>query len=80
MLNGREGLKEELQMKSIITSGFEAYHHNSFRGSRKEADEESDATEAPSTVWMETIKGVKSVDALGLTQVQVDQKVGVSEI
>ena len=80
MLNAREALKEELQIKSIVTSGFEVYNHNSFQISRKEADVESDATEAPSSVWMQTIRGEKSADALGVTQVQVDRKVAVTAI
>ena len=80
MLNGREGLKEELQMKSIVTSGFEAYNHSGFRVSKKDADVESDATGAPSSVWMETIRGSKTPDAFGSAQIQVDQKVVVSEV
>ena len=80
MLNGREGLKEELQMKSIVESGFEAYNHNSFRVSKKETDVESDATGAPSSVWMETIRGSKTPDAFGSAHIQVDRKVVVSDI
>jgi len=80
MLNAREGLKEELQMKSIVTSGFEAYNHNTFRVSKKEADEDSEATEVPPSVWMETIKGRKSADLLEAARIQVDRKVVVSDI
>ena len=80
MLNAREALKEELQIKSIVTSGFEVYNNNSFQVSRKEADVESDATKAPSSVWMETIRGEKSTDALGVAQVQADRKAVVTAI
>jgi len=58
MLNAREALKGELQMKSIVTSGPEVYNRNSFRVSRKEADGERDATEFPSSVWMETVREI----------------------
>ena len=75
MLNAREGLKEELRMKSVTACAFEVYNHNSFQVSRKEAD---DATEAPQSVWMETIRREKSADALGAAQVQVDRKVMVA--
>jgi len=46
MLDAREALKEELQMKSIVTAGFEVYNRNSFQVSREVADGELDATEA----------------------------------
>jgi len=80
MVNAREALKEELQMKSIATSAFEVYNRNSFQVSRKEADVESDATEAPSSVWMGAIRGEKSADTLGAAQVQVNRKVVVAAI
>ena len=57
MLNAREALKEELQMKSIVTSGFEVYNYNSFQVSRKEADGERDATEVPPSARTKTIRG-----------------------
>ena len=70
-------------MKSIITSGIEAYDRtdlrNSFHVAKKEGDAESDATEAPSTVWMETIRG-KTADALEVARIQADRKVVVSDI
>ena len=78
MLNAREGLKEELRMKSIATCAFEVYNHSSFQVSKKEADGESDATGAPPSVWIETIRREKPVDALGVAQVQVDRKVVVA--
>ena len=58
MLNAREALKEELQMKSIVTSGLEVYNWNSFQVSKKEADGGRDATEVPSSVWMKTIREI----------------------
>jgi len=80
MLDAREALEEELQMRSIVTSGSEGYNRNSFRVSREVADGESDATEVPSSVRMETIRGEKSTDALGVAQIQVDRKVVVTTI
>ena len=71
---------EELQIKFIVTSGFEVYNRNSFQAPRKEADVEGDATKDPSSVWMETIRGEKSADALGVAQIQVDHKVVVTAI
>jgi len=75
VLNAREALEEELQLKSIATRAFEVYNHNSFRVSREVAHGESDATEVPSSVWMKTIKGEKSADALRVARIQVDRKV-----
>jgi len=60
--------------------GSEAYNHNSFHASREGADGESDATEVPSSVWIETVRGEKSADALGVARIQVDRKVVVTAI
>lgn len=80
MLNGREALKEELQMKSIVTSGFEVYNRNSFHASRKDVDGESDATGVAPSVWMETIKGGKPAESIEVARIQVDRKVAVADI
>ena len=48
MLSAREASKEELQMKSIVTSGLEVYNRNSFRVPREVVDGESGTTEVPS--------------------------------
>jgi len=45
-------------MKSIVTFGFEVHNRNSSQVSRKEADVEGDATEVPSSAWMETIREI----------------------
>jgi len=83
MLNGREALKDELQMKSFSMSGFGTQNpthlDHALRSSRKAPDGESEI-EIPQSVWISTIKGGKSVDTLGITQIQIDQKVVVSDI
>jgi len=85
MLNGREALKDELQMKSFSASGFGSYNRtqldNTFRVSRlsKKGSSEETEIEVPQSVWMEPVKGGKSADTLGVTQIQVDQKIMVSD-
>jgi len=83
MLNGRESLKAELQMKSFSASclGTHGPTHldGAFRLSKKGTDRESQI-EVPQSVWISTIKGGKSMDTVGIAQIQVDQKVVVSEI
>jgi len=83
MLNGREALKDELQMKSFSMSGFGTQNpthlDHALRSSRKVPDGESEI-EIPQSVWISTIKGEKSMDTLGITQIQIDQKVVVSDI
>ena len=73
-LNRHKELKEELQIKSIIKSSFKAYNHNSFCILKKEPDVESDVTGAPSSFWIETIRGSKTPDKFGSTYIQIDQK------
>lgn len=82
MLNGREALKRELEIKSIPTSGFETYSRdhldNDFHAMEKGVDGNSDATGAPSTVWMDTMSGRNPADTLGIAKVRVDRNVVIS--
>ena len=83
MLNGREGLKKELEIKSIAASGFGTYNHTRLDGAfriSKGTDVEADGIEITKGVWMETVQGGNSAEALGVTQIQVDHKVVVSEM
>ena len=85
MLNARNALKRELDMKSFITSGGLGTFHrtpqdNVIYVSKKGGDEEPNAIEIPQRVWMDTIKGGNSLEALGIAQIQVDQRVVVSNI
>ena len=82
MLNGREGLGEELKTKFFVTPGFvESCNHadpnDNIHVSRKRPDGGSDVTEAPLSMWMDTVKSRTSADALRSAQIQVDQGVVV---
>lgn len=83
MLHGRENLKKELEVKSIVTSAFGTdigtRLDNPFHTQRKGSDGET-AVEVPQGIWMNTIKGGKSRDPFGIAQIQVDQRVVVSDI
>lgn len=83
MLNGRENLKKELEIKSIVTSIPGADHtrvDNPSHVSRKETDRDSDTFEGTQGIWVNAIKGRRSGDAFGIGQIQIDQKVEVSDI
>ena len=78
MLNGRETLREELQMKFIAKSDFGSYNHtnqSSFHVAMEGPSGESDVTDIPTSMWMDTVRGVSSADALRATQIQVEQRV-----
>jgi len=78
MLNGRGALKDELQMKSFATSEYNRTRlDNVFRVSKKGTDGET-GIDVPQSVWVDT-RG-RSVDMLGITKIQVDQRVVVSDI
>jgi len=83
MLNGRETLREEFPMKFIVASGLGSRNHDNPENisyvSREGPNGEYDATELPPS-WMNTIKGRNSADALRIAQIQVDQKIVVSNI
>jgi hypothetical protein len=83
MLHGRENLKKELEIKSIVTCAFETGNsiqmNNPFSASRKESDGET-AVAIPPSIWVNTIKGRRSGDAFGIAQIQVDKKVVVADI
>lgn len=71
-------LREELQMKFIVESGFGSYNHtdhSSFRVAIEGPSGECDVTDVPTSMWMDTVKGVSSADALRATQIQAEQKV-----
>ena len=57
---------------------FRSIKPQQFPVSRKEADVESDATEVPSSAWIEIRE--KPADALGVARIQVDRKVAVTAI
>lgn len=82
MLHGREGLKKELEIKSIVTSvlGLDncSRAENPFPP-RKGSDGET-VIGVPPGVWTNTIKGRKSPDTFGIGQIQVDQTVVLSDI
>jgi len=84
MLHAREGLKKELEMKSIVTSVLEIGNSNQanepFSSSTKAADEETDTIKFARGIWMGPIKGSKTVDTPGIARIQVDQRVIVSDI
>jgi hypothetical protein len=84
MLHAREGLKKELEMKSIMASALEIDDSNhaddAFRSSRKAADEEIDVIGISRGIWLETIKGGKSGETPGVARIQVDQRIIVSDI
>lgn len=84
MLHAREGLKKELEMKSIAVSLLEIDDTNpaddAFRSSKKAADEETDVIGISRGIWLETIKGGESGDTPGIARIQVDQRIIVSDI
>jgi len=84
MLSGRDGLKKELEIKSIITSVFgvddRTHLGNPFSVTRKGSDGETGTIQVPENVWVNTIKGRRSVEKIGIARIQVDQKVVVSDI
>jgi len=84
MLHAREGLKKELEMKSIMASALEIGDSNhaddAFRSSKKAADEEVDVIGISRGIWLETIKGGKSGETPGVARIQVDQRIIVSDI
>lgn len=77
MLHGRENLKKELEIKSIIASvlGTEKRAQSDcvFRKSKKGSDGET-------VIWMNAVKGVNSGETLEVTQIQVEKRVEVSDI
>ena len=83
MLNSREGLKRELEAKSLSSSSFGTRGPNtlgkSFHVSRNEPDGDTGGVEFHS-VWMDTIKGGNSEDLVAVAQIQVDRNVVVSTI
>lgn len=83
MLHGRENLKKELEIKSIVTCAFGSVNSiqlaNPFNVPRKESDGET-AVGIPPSLWVNTIKGRRSGDTFGIAQIQVDKKVVVSDI
>ena len=84
MLSGRDRLKKELELKSIVTSVFGVDHRtplgDPFCESRKGSDGESGTIQVPEDVWINKIKGRRSVEKFEVARIQVDQKVLVSEI
>ena len=83
MLNGRDGLKKELEIKSIAASGFGTYNHTRLGGAfriSKGTDVEADGIEITKGVWMESAQERNSAEALRVAQIQVNHKVVVSEI
>lgn len=82
MLHGREGLKKELELKSIVTSVLGVDNCSQAEipfPPRKGSDGETVIGDPPG-FWMNTIKGGKSADTFGIGQIRVDQKVVVSDI
>lgn len=83
MLNGRENLKKELEIKSIVTSVFGIDNptqlDNPFNVPRKGSDGET-AVAVPPSIWVKTTKGRKSGDTFEIAQIQVDRRVEVSDI
>jgi len=83
MLNGRETLREELPTKFFVASGLGSRNHadpeNISYVLREGPDGGYNATEVPPS-WMNTVNGKNSADALRIAQIQVDQKVMVSNI
>jgi hypothetical protein len=78
MLNGRETLKKEFQMKSHARPGLGTY--NEFNVSKKEVDGEADAIEAHQSAWMDTIKRGNPINTMGIAQIQVDRRVMMSNM
>lgn len=84
MLNGRDKLRREYQARSFIASGLESYNRSdlehAFPVPKKGTDRESDAAGAPQSMWMDVIKQGSPTDSRGVAQIQVDQRVVVSNI
>jgi len=76
-------LREEFPMKFILASDLGSRNHanpdNISYILREGPDREYNATELPPS-WTNTIKGKNSADALRIAQIQVDQKVVISDI
>jgi len=79
MLNARETLKKELERKSRLTSGgFETYSRSHLYSSFHEQNKGAGAIEVPRSMRVDTIKGGNPLDTPGIMQIQVGQRVVVS--
>lgn len=81
MLNGREKLRKEYQARSYAAHGPGTYNRthpdNTFHGSKKDVDKESDAAEVQQSIWMDTFKRGDSAGKMGIAEIKVDQRVVV---
>lgn len=79
MLHGRENLKKELEIKSFATSIFRTNNgtqpDDPFHPSKKGSDEETEVA-VPQSIL---IKGEKSRDMFGISPIQVDKRIVVSD-